>query len=177
MKRIGILSDTHQWWDDRYALHFADCDEIWHAGDIGDYDIILRLGEICRVRAVCGNIDTGTVRRNCKELLIFETEGVKVLMTHIGGYPGRWRPGMKSLLREHGINLMVDGHSHILKVMYDKELNLLHINPGAAGQQGWHKSRTLVKLTIDNGTFTDCEVIELGGRHGASSMPEQPNIQ
>lgn len=161
MKKIGILSDTHGYWDDRFATYFADCDEIWHAGDVGDYDIILRLREICMVRAVCGNIDTGSVRRNCPELLTFDIEGVRVLMTHIGGYPGRWSPGMKRLLRDESVRLMVDGHSHILKVMYDKELGLLHINPGAAGQQGWHKVRTLVLLTIDGSDMRDCEVIEL----------------
>lgn len=162
MKRIGILSDTHGYWDDRYAAHFADCDEIWHAGDIGDYDIVLRLRAICPVRAVCGNIDSGSVRRNCPELLTFDVEGVRVLLTHIGGYPGRWSPGMKKLLRQEGVRLMVDGHSHILKVMYDHELGLLHINPGAAGQQGWHRVRTLVLLTIDGADMRDCQVVELG---------------
>lgn len=161
MKRIGILSDTHGYWDDRFLTYFEGCDEIWHAGDIGDYDIIRRLEEICPVRAVCGNIDTGTVRRHCPELLTFDIEGVRVLMTHIGGYPGRWSPGMKKLLREEGIRLMVDGHSHILKVMYDKGLGVLHINPGAAGQQGWQKVRTLVRLVIDGADMRDCEVIEL----------------
>lgn len=162
MKRIGILSDTHGYWDDRYAAHFAHCDEIWHAGDIGDYDIVLRLRAICPVRAVCGNIDSGSVRRNCPELLTFDIEGVRVLLTHIGGYPGRWSPGMKKLLRREGVRLMVDGHSHILRVMYDHELGLLHINPGAAGQQGWHRVRTLVLLTIDGADMRDCQVVELG---------------
>lgn len=166
MKRIGILSDTHGFWDDRYAIHFADCDEIWHAGDIGHYDIIERLKAICPVRAVCGNIDSGTVRRLCPELLIFDIEGLPVLMTHIGGYPGKWSPGMKHLLKENNIRLMVDGHSHILKVMYDKELGLLHINPGAAGQQGWHKTRTLVRLTL-NPEPVDLEVIELNPKKPA----------
>ncbi|MBD5233674.1 MAG: metallophosphoesterase family protein [Bacteroidales bacterium] len=161
MKRIGILSDTHGYWDDRYSQYFENCDEIWHAGDVGDYDIIQRLEAICPVRAVCGNIDSGTVRRKCPELLIFDVEGVKVLMTHIGGYPGKWRPGMKKMLRDEKINLMVDGHSHILKVIYDKELQLLHINPGAAGQQGWHRTRTLVLLTIDGTDMRDCEIVEL----------------
>lgn len=165
MKRIGILSDTHGYWDDRFAAYFKDCDEVWHAGDIGDYGIIERLQEIVPVvRAVSGNIDHGMVRRKCKELEIFNVEGVKVLLTHIGGYPGRWAKGMKQLLRDEQIGLMVDGHSHILKVIYDKELNLLHINPGAAGTAGWHKVRTLVKLTIDEEDMRDCEVIELGGR-------------
>ena len=138
MKRIGILSDTHSCWDDRYALYFADCDEIWHAGDIGDIALLERLEGIGpTVRAVRGNIDHGPVSRRCPELLIFTVEEVKVLLTHIGGYPGKWSPGMKKLLREEGIRLMVDGHSHILRVMYDHQLQLLHINPGAAGRQGW----------------------------------------
>ncbi|MBD5263011.1 MAG: metallophosphoesterase family protein [Bacteroides sp.] len=162
MKRIGILSDTHGCWDDRYAIHFKDCDEVWHAGDIGDYAIVERLQEtVPMVRAVSGNIDHGMVRRKCPELEVFEVEGVKVLMTHIGGYPGKWSKGMKQLLKDNGIRLMVDGHSHILKVIYDKELGVLHINPGAAGKSGWHKVRTLVKLTIDGDDMRDCEVIEL----------------
>ncbi|MBD5208079.1 MAG: YfcE family phosphodiesterase [Bacteroidales bacterium] len=167
MKKIGILSDTHGYWDDRYATYFADCDEIWHAGDIGDYSIVERLKDVApMVRAVSGNIDHGMVRRRCPEIEIFDVEGVKVMLTHIGGYPGRWAPGMKKRLREEGIKLMVDGHSHILKVIYDPELDLLHINPGAAGQQGWHKQRTLVRLIIDGDDMRDCEVIELGGGRG-----------
>ena len=163
MKRIGILSDTHGYWDDRYGIHFKDCDEIWHAGDIGDISIIERFEDMGKtVRAVSGNIDHGMVKRKCQEILEFECESVKVLLTHIGGYPGKWSPGMKKLLKEHEIKLMVDGHSHILKVIYDKELDLLHINPGAAGQQGWHRKRTLVKITIDGYDMRDCEVIELG---------------
>jgi len=162
MRRIGILSDTHGYWDDRYAQYFADCDEIWHAGDIGDISIVERLEEICQVRAVSGNIDHGAVKRRCPELLEFTCEEIHVLLTHIGGYPGKWSPGIKRLLREKGIRLMVDGHSHITKVMYDKELDLLHINPGAAGQQGWHRQRTLVRLVIDGHDMRDCEVIELG---------------
>lgn len=162
MKRIGILSDTHGHWDDRYAEHFKDCDEVWHAGDIGDYSIIERLQDIVPiVRAVSGNIDHGIVRRKCQELEIFQVEELKVLLTHIGGYPGKWSKRMKKLLQENDIRLMVDGHSHILKVIYDKELELLHINPGAAGIFGWHRVRTLVKLTIDGTDMRDCEVIEL----------------
>lgn len=162
MKQIGILSDTHGYWDDRYAKYFSDCDEIWHAGDIGDYSIIERLQEICPVRAVSGNVDHGEVKRRCPELIEFEIEGVKILLTHIGGYPKKWSPGMKKILKKDGIRLMVDGHSHILKVIYDRELGLLHVNPGAAGQQGWHKKRTLVRLVIDGEDMRDCEIIELG---------------
>jgi phosphodiesterase family protein len=163
MKLIGILSDTHSCWDDRYAKHFKGCDEIWHAGDIGDISIVKRLEEICPVvRAVSGNIDHGEVRRLCPEVMSFEVEGVKVWLTHIGGYPGRYSPGVKSILREEGIKLMVTGHSHILKVMPDKELGLLHINPGAAGYHGWQKERTLVKLSIDSGVIKELDVITLG---------------
>lgn len=163
MKRIGILSDTHSFADDRIALYFAGCDEIWHAGDIGDIRVLDFLRGIAPVvRAVAGNVDHGEVRRCCRELEIFSVEGVKVLLTHIGGYPGRWAPGMKKLLTGNGINLMVDGHSHLLKVIYDKELDLLHINPGAAGRQGWQKVRTLVRLVIDGDVMKDAEIIELG---------------
>lgn len=163
MKKIGILSDTHSLWDDRFAVHFRGCDEVWHAGDIGDMTVLRNLQDVVSVvRAVCGNIDHGEVRRRCDECLIFETEGVKVLLTHIGGYPGRYSPGLKKLLADRRIKLMVCGHSHILKVMSDAELDLLHINPGAAGYQGWQKERTLVRLTLDEGQIKDLEVITLG---------------
>lgn len=162
MKKIGIISDTHSHWDDRYIKYLSDCDEIWHAGDIGDISLLERLEAIGpKVRAVKGNVDHGAVSRRCKQIEIFNCEDVKVLLTHIGGYPGRWSKGMKQLLREEGIGLMVDGHSHILKIMYDNELSLLHINPGAVGLQGWHRRRTIVKLMIDRKDMRDCEVIEL----------------
>lgn len=159
--KIGILSDTHGYWDDRYSLYLGCCDAIWHAGDVGDWSIIERLAELAPVRAVCGNVDSGMVRRRCPELDIFDAAGARVLLTHIGGYPGRWAPGMGRLLRQNGITLMVDGHSHILKIMRDPTLGLLHINPGAAGQQGWHRVRTMVRLSIDQGHVHDVEVIEL----------------
>ena len=162
MKRIGILSDTHGWWDDRYVQYFKDCDEIWHAGDIGSEDLIDRLSAIAPVRAVCGNIDGGMLRRRFKEVEIFTVEGVKLLMTHIVGSPGRYAPGVKALILQEKPQLFISGHSHILKVMNDKYLGLLHVNPGAAGRQGWQTVRTLIILTLDNGTITDCEVVELG---------------
>lgn len=162
MKRIGIMSDTHGCWDERFRIHFAGLDEVWHAGDVGDYSIIEKLEEIVpEVRAVCGNIDCGTTRRMLPEIQEFTTEDVKVWMTHIGGYPGRYTPGVKKLLRDEGVKLMVSGHSHILKVIPDHELGLLHINPGAAGYAGWHKVRTLIRLTLDSGDIKDLEVIEL----------------
>ena len=164
MKRIGILSDTHGFWDDRYIQYFKDCDEIWHAGDFGGLatELIDRLAAIAPVRAVCGNIDGGALRRRFKEVEIFTVEGAKVLMTHIGGYPGRYAPGIKSMLLSERPQIFVCGHSHILKIVNDKWLGVLHINPGAAGRQGWQTVRTLVLLTLDNGVPSGCEVVELG---------------
>lgn len=163
MKRIGIISDTHSCWDERFAQHFADCDEAWHAGDIGCIDVIRHLEEtVPVVRAVKGNIDSGVVARSFPEAMAFAVEDVPVYMTHIGGYPGRYSPGITRRLLDVHAKLFVCGHSHILKVMYDRELDVLHINPGAAGHQGWQKERTLVKLTIDGADMRDLEVIELG---------------
>lgn len=161
MKRIGILSDTHSCWDDKYLIHFAGCDEIWHAGDIGSPLIIDRLAGYCPVRAVCGNIDGRELRLRFKELLRFKVEECNVLMTHIGGYPGKYSPAIRNILRSEKPQLFIAGHSHILKVMYDKEIGCLHVNPGAAGRQGWHAVRTLVKLTIDGSEVKDLEVVEL----------------
>lgn len=172
MKRIGILSDTHGFWDERYALHFRDCDEIWHAGDIGSLEVADRLAAIAPLRAVHGNIDSGDVRRLFPEVLRFRCEQADVLLKHIGGYPGRYDPTVVRLLLKNPPHLFVDGHSHILKVMSDQTLRpastpatpMLHINPGAAGLQGWQTVRTLVRLTVDGTRFKDLEVIELGGR-------------
>ena len=161
MKRIGILSDTHSCWDDRYLLHFADCDEIWHAGDIGSPLIVERLEEHCSVRAVCGNIDGRELSLRFDDVLHFKVEECNVMMTHIGGYPGNYSPGIRKELYASRPNLFVAGHSHILKVMYDKAIDCLHVNPGAAGRQGWHAVRTLVKLTIDGKEIKDLEVVEL----------------
>lgn len=161
MKRIGILSDTHSHWDDRYLIHFADCDEIWHAGDIGSEVIIDQLEAFRPVRAVYGNIDGAQMRRRFKETLRFCIEDCEVLMKHIGGYPGRYDASIRKELYENPPQLFVSGHSHILKVIFDNKLNCLHINPGAAGKQGWQLQRTLVKVTIDGKTFKDLEIIEL----------------
>ncbi len=162
MTRIGLLSDTHSHWDEKYSRYFAECDEIWHAGDVGDISILERLRLIGpEVRAVYGNIDHGEVRRQLPQYSVFQIEGVKVLLTHIGGYPGHWAPGMEELLKREKPGLVVDGHSHLLKIMYDSKLQLLHINPGAAGRQGWQRKRTLVRFSIDGSDIKDCEVIEL----------------
>lgn len=161
MRRIGILSDTHGFWDDRYLTHFADCDEIWHAGDIGSEVLIEQLEKFRPVRAVYGNIDGGLLRHKYSETLRFKIEDCEVLMKHIGGYPGRYDALVRKSLYERPPQLFVAGHSHILKVMFDKSLGCLHINPGAAGRQGWQRVRTLVKVTIDGNKFKDLEVIEL----------------
>lgn len=161
MTRIGILSDTHGYWDDRYLKHFEMCDEIWHAGDIGSLEVIQKLAVFKPVRAVYGNIDGGDIRRIYPETNRFMVDGTDVLIKHIGGYPGNYDPSIRAKLFVRPPQLFISGHSHILKVKFDKTLNLLHINPGAAGKYGWHKTRTLVRLAIDNGTFNDLEVIEL----------------
>ena len=162
MRKIGIISDTHSYWDDKYAYYFKDCDEIWHAGDIGSTDVADKLREVAPLRAVCGNCDGGDLRRMFPEVLRWKCEDVDVLMKHIGGYPGNYDRSIVGQLYASPPQLFIAGHSHILKVKFDKTLNLLHINPGAAGQMGWHKERTLIRLTIEGNKFADCEVITIG---------------
>lgn len=161
MKRIGIISDTHGYWDDKYLLHFADCDEIWHAGDIGSDTVANLLEEYRPLRAVYGNIDGGILRQKYNETLRFRIEECEVVIKHIGGYPGRYDVSIRKELYERPPQLFISGHSHILKVLYDKTLNCLHINPGAAGKQGWQQVRTVVKVTIDKNKFKDLEIVEL----------------
>ena len=164
MKRIGLLSDTHGHWDDRYTKHFAECDEIWHAGDIGSLEVAERLSAFRPLRAVCGNCDGGDLRRLFPIVLRFRCETADVLMKHIGGYPGHYDRSVSGMLLARPPRLFISGHSHILKVKYDPALGLLHINPGAAGLQGWHRVRTLVRFTVDGCDFRNLEVIELGER-------------
>ncbi len=166
MKKIGILSDTHAYWDDQYITYLNDCDEIWHAGDIGSLELADRFEAMKPVfRAVYGNCDGYDLRARYSELLRFKCEDVDVMMTHIGGYPGKYDRSVVNKLFASPPDVFISGHSHILKVMPDKHLNLLHINPGAAGLMGWHRERTLVRLTIDGSRFADCEVITLGTKH------------
>ena len=161
MKRIGLLSDTHGYWDDRYELHFAECDEIWHAGDIGTLELAQRFAEMKTFRAVCGNCDGGDLRRLYPQVLRFKCEEADVLIKHIGGYPGNYDRSIRGTLFVRPPQLFISGHSHILKVLYDETLNCLHINPGAAALQGWQQVRTLVRFTVDGTTFKDLEIIEL----------------
>lgn len=164
------MSDTHAFWDNKYLEYFEECDEIWHAGDIGSTEVAERLAAFRTLRAVAGNCDGGDLRRMFPQRLRWTCEGADILMTHIGGYPGRYDRSVVRQLIERPPKLFVCEHSHILKVQYDRSLGLLHINPGAAGLQGWHQVRTLIRLSIDEGQFCDLEVIELG--HRATSSAE-----
>lgn len=160
MKKIGLLSDTHNWWDERYEKYFADCDEIWHAGDIGSLELADRFAQLKPFRAVFGNIDDQQTRTVYPEFNRFTIENVDVLMTHIGGYPGKYDPKVKNIFAIKPPQLFISGHSHILKVMYDKKFHCLHINPGAAGIYGFHSVRTLVRFCIEDSNIKGLEIIE-----------------
>jgi putative phosphoesterase len=163
MTRIGLISDTHGWLDDTIFSHFEHCDEIWHAGDFGP-DVAERLASFKPLKGVYGNIDGYDIRSEYPEKLRWNCEEVEVVMTHIGGYPGRYAPSIRPELMARPPKLFITGHSHILKIIYDDKISCLHINPGAAGRHGWHKVRTLVRFAIDGNRIKDCEVIELGKR-------------
>ena len=152
MLKIGLLSDTHAWWDDKYMEYFSECDEIWHAGDIGSDTLAARLAAL------------KPLRLQYPQVAHFKVEEVNVMMTHIGGYPGRYNPLIRKELYDTRPNLFIAGHSHILKVAFDRSLNCLYINPGAAGKSGFHQIRTLVRFVIDGKQIKDLEVIELGNR-------------
>lgn len=162
MTRIGLISDTHGFLDENVFKHFDKCDEIWHAGDFGSIVVAEKLSSFKLLRGVYGNIDGADIRALFGEVATFQVEDVKVMIKHIGGYPPKYNPGTKRQIIQEKPQLFVSGHSHILKVMFDDRLQCLHINPGAAGRQGWHQVRTLIRLTIDGKDFRDCEVIELG---------------
>lgn len=161
MKKIGLLSDTHSYWDEKYIDYFSECDEIWHAGDIGNEQILIKLNTIKPVRAVYGNIDSHNLRLTYPEKLRFSIEGIDVFMTHIGGYPGKYSPGILKELYANTPKLFICGHSHILKIMYDKRFQMLCVNPGAAGKYGFHQVRTLVRFIIDGAEIKNMEIIEL----------------
>ena len=164
MLRIGLLSDTHGHLDDGILSHLEPCDEIWHAGDVGGLHVTDRLSALKPVRAVHGNIDDAQLRLVWPEDSVFTVEGVKVVITHIGGYPGRYNARVRQLLLCERPKLYICGHSHILKVMSDPKLGLLHMNPGAAGIHGFHHMRTLLRFTVDSGNIRDLEAVELGLR-------------
>ncbi len=164
MTTIGLISDTHDYLDEAVFRHFANCDEIWHAGDFGSAAIAEALRAFKPLRGVYGNIDGQDIRSQFPETLAWTCEQVTILMTHIGGYPPKYNPASKRLIVQHHPQLFISGHSHILKIMYDDQQHCLHMNPGAAGKQGWHKTRTLIRFVIDGKDMKQCEVIELGKR-------------
>jgi putative phosphoesterase len=164
MTRIGLISDTHGFLDENVFIHFSKCDEIWHAGDFGSVEIAKRLAEFKPLKGVYGNIDGQDTRSTYPEQLLFDCEKVKVMIRHIGGSPPGYNPETKKQLLLHQPGLFITGHSHILKIIFDSKLNCLYINPGAAGNQGWHKTRTIVRFTIEGKDIREAEVIELGKR-------------
>ncbi len=165
MTRIGLISDTHGYLDEAVFTHFFQCDEIWHGGDWGNRQLAEALSKTGKpLRGVYGNIDGNDIRSIYPEQLVFTCEEVKVMIRHIGGYPPKYNPETRRELHTHQPQLFISGHSHILKVMYDDRLQCLHMNPGAAGKQGWHKVRTLIRFVIDGKEMKDCEVVELGPR-------------
>lgn len=164
MTRIGLLSDTHSFLDPAILKHFKKCDEIWHAGDIGDESVLDQLKAFKPTIAVYGNIDSHIIRKECSLHHRFTCEDVDVWITHIGGYPKRYNSHIQKEIETNPPQLFISGHSHILKVMYDKKLSLLHMNPGAAGKIGFHAVRTILRFTINGTEIKDIEVIELGKR-------------
>ena len=164
MKRIGLLSDTHSFLDEKVFTYFEQCDEIWHAGDIGSMELADQLEAFKPLRAVYGNIDDAKLRQRFPLNLRFDCEGLAVFMTHIGGYPGRYNKRVRGILQTEPPDLYICGHSHILKVMPDPKLDLLHINPGACGNHGFHKVKTIVRFSVEEGKIDNLEVVELGLR-------------
>jgi putative phosphoesterase len=164
LKRIALLSDTHGFMDQQILSHISSCDEVWHAGDVGDISVLETLAKHKPLRAVYGNIDGQTVRKSTHLNQRFNCEGVDVWITHIGGYPGRYDLKIRDQIKRNPPKLFICGHSHILKVMSDKKLGLLHMNPGACGRNGFHKVRTLLRFTLEAGNIKDLEVVELGPR-------------
>ena len=164
MKKILLLSDTHGYIDETILSHVDNADEVWHAGDIGTIELTDKIASYKPLRAVYGNIDGHVLRSAFPLDLFFSCEGLKVFITHIGGYPTRYSKGIKEKLLMHRPDLFICGHSHILKVIRDHQLGILHMNPGAAGVHGFHKMRTMIRFDINKGKMENVEVIELGIR-------------
>jgi uncharacterized protein len=164
MKKIGLISDSHGFIDEKVISHLKDVDEIWHAGDIGDLSVMSQLPIGKMLRIITGNIDGSEARNQYPEELWFEVEGLKIGMIHIGGKPPQYAKGIKNLIRQHGAQLFVCGHSHICKVEFDKNLNCLYINPGAIGLSGFHIMRTMLLFEIENAKIQNLRVVELGKR-------------
>ena len=160
--RIGLISDTHSYIDPQWEQFFNSCDEIWHAGDIGDLHVTDTIKKLKPLRCVYGNIDDAKARLEFPLHNRFVCENVSVWITHIGGYPGKYNPAIREEMALNPPKLFICGHSHILKVMFDKKNNLLHMNPGAAGKSGFHQMRTMLRFVIDDDKIKDLEIIEIG---------------
>jgi putative phosphoesterase len=164
MKKILLLSDTHSFIDDQILKFVKQADEVWHAGDIGNLEVTDTIKKLKPLRAVFGNIDGADARAEFPLDLKFEVENVSVWMTHIGGYPDRYNQRIREEIKINPPKIFISGHSHILKVQYDKKLKLLHLNPGASGNHGFHKVRTMLRFTIDKSDIKNMEIIELAKR-------------
>lgn len=164
MKKIILISDTHSHLDEKLFKHIHEADEVWHAGDVGDIKVLKRIEELKPLRAVYGNIDGQDIRAGYPEHLVFNCESVKVYITHIGGYPGKYQAKAREYIIREKPKLFICGHSHILKVMYDETFQLLHMNPGACGIHGFHLIKTALRFTIDGTEIKDLAVIELRKR-------------
>lgn len=162
--KIGLLSDSHSYIDNAIYKHLSNVDEIWHAGDIGNLNVTDQLSEIAPLKAVYGNIDDVLIRATFPENQIFTREGLKIFITHIGGYPGKYSARIKKEIKEQSPDLFICGHSHILKVMRDHQNKLIHLNPGACGIHGFHKMRTMLKFSIEKSKIHTMHVVELGKR-------------
>ena len=160
MKKILLLSDSHGYMGEEILKHIRSCDEVWHAGDIGDLTVTDAIKKLKPLRAVYGNIDGAKARSEFPLHQKFNIEGIKVWITHIGGYPNRYSKNVREAIKDECPDLFISGHSHILKVMQDRKLNLLHMNPGAIGKQGFHKVRTMLRFCVANGKIKQLEVIE-----------------
>ncbi|MFV0565190.1 MAG: metallophosphoesterase family protein [Flavobacteriaceae bacterium] len=165
MKKILLLSDTHSYIDETILKHVKQADEVWHAGDIGDIAVTDAIQKLKPLKAVFGNIDNAEIRAEFPENNRFMCEDVAVWITHIGGYPSAYNMRVRNELKANPPKLFICGHSHILKVMPDKKLNLLHMNPGAVGKHGFHKVRTMLRFTIDGEKIGNLEVIEFENRY------------
>ncbi len=161
MKKIALISDTHSYFGEDVNKYIVNCDEIWHAGDIGDVETLVKYRNLKPLRAVYGNIDGHEIRLDAPEYQFFNIDELKVLMIHIGGYPDRYTPRARELISKYNPDIFISGHSHILKIMPDGKNDLLHINPGACGKKGFHKVRTLVLFDIDNSNIQNVRVVEM----------------
>jgi uncharacterized protein len=169
--RIGLLSDTHGFLDDAILAHFEDCDEIWHAGDFGSLEVLDRLEAIKPVRGVFGNVDGPEVRGRAPEDLEWSSGPLRVYMTHIGGHPGRYDPRARRELGRRKPDLFICGHSHIVLAARDAQMGLLHLNPGASGNAGWHTKRTAMRFEIGTAGVTNLVLLQLGKRGRSAKGP------